>query len=159
VIRKVLYTAAHGGFAAESVPLGGGAAVFEHLVEEWNRTRPFGLETVTPSILGAGAPSGAELVRFGERSYARFCRAFEQAATREILRHDPAKVVVLVNDVCEGPDFGTLSARGYRVFTIYHVDVVAYVTALYGRDWVAPETTVRWARRLSWMMPDIAALV
>ena len=159
MIPKVLYTAAHGGFAAECVPLGGGAAVFEHLVEEWARTRPFELHAITPSVLGNSAPTGVELVRFGERSYARFCRAFEQAATREILRHDPADVVVLSNDVCEGPDFEALGQRGYRVFTIYHVDVVAYVSSLYGRGWITPETTVRWAKRLSWLLPAMAALV
>ncbi len=97
----VLYTAAHGGFARESVPLGGGAAVFEHLVAEWTRTRPFDLTTITPAVLGSAAPRGADLVRFGEREYARFSRAFERAATEEILRHDPASTIVLANDVSE----------------------------------------------------------
>jgi len=110
--------------------LGGGAAVFEHLVAEWTRTRPFELRTITPSILGASAPRGADLVRFGERDYARFSRAFERATTEEILRHDPSNAVVLVNDVSEGPDFAALAARDFRVFTIYHVDVVDYVTAI-----------------------------
>src|SRR5512140_3412439 len=55
-IPKVIYTAAHGGFSRESVPLGGGAAVFEHLVAEWSRTRPFELQTVTPAVLGDSAP-------------------------------------------------------------------------------------------------------
>jgi len=159
VTPTVLYTAAHGGFATESVPLGGGAAVFEHLVEEWQRTRPFELRTITPSILGGSAPRGADLVHFGERRYAQFCRAFERACTDEILRHNPAEVVVLANDVSEGPAFDVLAERDYRVFTIYHVDVVAYVASLYGRGFLAPETTVRWARRLSWAMPDMAALV
>ena len=156
---RVLYTAAHGGFSAEAVPLGGGAAVFEHLIEEWSRTRPFELQTITPVILGDSAPRGGELVKFGERDYARFCRDFECASTAEILRHDPAHTVVLANDVSEGPDFAALAARGYRVYTIYHVDVVAYVAAIYGRGAIAPETTVRWYRRLRWCLPDIAKLV
>jgi glycosyltransferase involved in cell wall biosynthesis len=139
--------------------LGGGAEVFEHLVEEWNRTRPFDLRTITPSILGNRAPRGGELVKFGERAYARFCRDFERAATAEILRHDPADTVVLANDISEGPDFALLAARGYGVFTIYHVDVVAYVAAIYGRGWLAPETTVRWYRRMRWLMPDVAGLI
>lgn len=155
----VLYTAAHGGFSSEAVPLGGGAAVFEHLVEEWRRTRPFELRTITPAILGKSAPRGAELVRFGEQAYARFCRGFERASTEEILRHDPAEAVVLANDVSEGPDFAALAARGYRVYTIYHVDVVAYVAAIYGRGRVAPETTVRLYDRLRWFLPEIAKLV
>jgi glycosyltransferase involved in cell wall biosynthesis len=158
-IPKVIYTAAHGGFSAEAVPLGGGAAVFEHMVEEWSRTRPFEFQTVTPAILGTSAPSGGDLVKFGERAYARFCRAFEKASTSEILRHDPAETVVLVNDVSEGPDFAQLGERGYRVYTIYHVDVVAYVAAIYGRGAIAPETTVRWYPRLRWCLPEIAKLV
>ncbi len=141
------------------MPLGGGAAVFEHLVEEWKRTRPFELTAVTPAILGTSAPSGGDLVKFGERAYARFCREFERASTAEILRHDPARTVVLVNDVSEGPDFTELGARGYRVYTIYHVDVVAYVAAIYGRGAIAPETTVRWYRRLRWCLPEMAKLV
>jgi len=151
--------AAHGGFAREAVPLGGGAAVFEHLVEEWSRTRPFELHTVTPAILGTSAPSGGQLVKFGERAYARFCREFERASTAEILRHDPARTVVLANDISEGPDFAELGARGYRVYSIYHVDVVAYVAAIYGRGLIAPETTVRWYRRLRRFLPEIAKLV
>jgi glycosyltransferase involved in cell wall biosynthesis len=158
-IPKVIYTAAHGGFSRESVPLGGGAAVFDHLVAEWSRTRPFELQTVTPAVLGDSAPSGGELVKFGERAYARFCRDFERASTAEILRHDPAQTVVLANDISEGPDFAELAARGYRVFSIYHVDVVAYVAAIYGRGWIAPETTVRWYQRLRRIMPEIAKLV
>jgi len=155
----ILYTAAHGGFSREGVPLGGGAAVCEHLFEEWTRTRPFPFRLITPAILGAVAPVGRDLVRFGERDYARFCRAFEHAATAEILRHDPARVVVLSNDVSEGPDFTMLADRGYRIFTIYHVDVVAYVASIYGRGFIRPETTVRWYRRVKHFLPDMSRLV
>jgi glycosyltransferase involved in cell wall biosynthesis len=155
----ILYTAAHGGFAASPVPLGGGAAVFEHLIEEWTRTLPFPFKTITPSILGTGAPTGRDLVRFGERDYARFSRAFEGAATAEILRHNPADTVVLSNDVSEGPDFSALRRRGFRVYTIYHVDVVAYVAEIYGRGLVRPETLVNWYPRLRRWLPDMARLI
>lgn len=155
----ILYTAAHGGFSGESVPLGGGAAVCDRLVEEWSRTRPFDFRLITPAILGKSAPRGADLVRFGERDYANFCGAFEHAATDEILKFNPATTVVLSNDVSEGPDFAALDRAGFRVFTIYHVDVVAYVAAIYGRGWMAPETTVRWYRRLSPVLPPIARLI
>lgn len=155
----VLYTAAHGGFASQAVPLGGGAAVCDHLVEEWSRTRPFELRLITPAALGASAPSGRDLVRFGERDYARFSRAFERMATEKILRHDPATTVVLSNDVSEGPDFAALAGRGYRVYTIYHVDVVAYVAAIYLRGLIRPETTVRWYPRLRLLLPAMARLV
>jgi glycosyltransferase involved in cell wall biosynthesis len=156
---KVLYTAAHGGFAGQAVPLGGGAAVCEHLIAEWSRTKPFEFQLISPSILGAAAPSGGELVKFGESAYAKFSRAFERASTEEILKHDPAETVVLANDVSEGPDFAALGARGYRVFTIYHVDVVGYIAAIYLRGWIRPETTTRWYPRLRALLPDMAGLV
>jgi len=155
----ILYTAAHGGFSSESVPLGGGAAVCEHLIAEWTRTRPFEFRVITPSILGRAAPTGRDLVRFGERDYARFCRDFERASTAEILRHDPATTRVLVNDVSEGPDFARLAARGFPIFTIYHVDVVAYVASIYFRGLIRPETTARWYRRIGAILPDMAKLV
>ncbi|HUA86003.1 MAG TPA: glycosyltransferase family 4 protein [Bryobacteraceae bacterium] len=155
----LLYTAAHGGFSGENVPLGGGAAVCDWLAGEWSRTRPFEFHLITPAILGQSAPRGADLVSFGERDYANFSSAFERAATAEILKHDPAKTVVLSNDISEGPDFAALARAGFRVFTIYHVDVVAYVAAIYGRGWIAPETTVRWYRRLRPILPSITRLI
>jgi glycosyltransferase involved in cell wall biosynthesis len=157
--KTVLYTAAHGGYEGQAVPLGGGAAVSEHLVEEWSRTQPFPLRLITPAVLGTAAPSGADLVKFGERAYAQFSRAFEHAATEEILRHDPTTAVVLSNDVSEGPDFRALAERGFRIFTIYHVDVVAYVAEMYGRGWIRPETTVRWYPRLRGLLPGIMKLI
>lgn len=156
---KVLYVAAHGGFLNERVPLGGGAAVFEHLTEEWLRTKPFNIHAITPAILGRSTPAGRDLVTFTERDYAAFCRDFERASTEEILRHDPASTTVLSNDVSEGPDFAALARAGFRIFTIYHVDVVAYVSAIYARGLVAPETTVRWYPRLRALLPKIARLV
>ena len=159
VTTEVLYTAAHGGFAHEAVPLGGGAAVFEHLIDEWTRTQPFRLRTITPEILGADAPSGRQLVSAGERQYAQFCRAFEKASTKEILRRDPQSCVVLANDISEGPDFAALGERGYRIFTIFHVDVVAYISEIYLRGWIRPETTVRWYPRVRVLLPRIARLI
>src|SRR5947209_5063139 len=144
----VFYTAAHGGFDAESAPLGGGAAVASQLVREWTRTQPFPFTLLGPGILGSGAPTAHDLVRLGELQYARFCRDFERATTAEILKHDPARTVVLANDISEGPSFGTLAARGFRVHTIYHVDVVAYVASIYGRALIQPQTTVQWFNAL-----------
>lgn len=133
--------------------------MFEQLAAEWGRTQPFEMRPLTPAILGTDAPSGIDLTRYSELQYARFSRAFERAATKEILKHDPADVVVLANDISEGPDFRTLAARGYRVFTIFHVDVVDYVSRLYFKGKIAPESTVRWYRRFRRAMPDMAALV
>ncbi|MGC8882613.1 MAG: glycosyltransferase family 4 protein [Bryobacteraceae bacterium] len=151
-IRRVVYAAAHAGFPVEA-PLGGGAAVARMLEAEWRRTGPFELEMVTPAILGAAAPSGHELASLDERGYAAFCRAFSQAATRLILEHDPRETAVLINDISEAPDFAALARAGFRITTIYHVDVVAYIAAIYLRGLVD-------ARRLAaaWRMFQKAGL-
>jgi glycosyltransferase involved in cell wall biosynthesis len=146
----ILYTAAHGGFR-EAVPLGGGAAICDLLVDEWSRTKPFEFELIRPEV------AAQDIVKFSEREYAKFSREFERRSTEEILKHDPKTTVVLANDVSEGPDFEAL--REYRVYTIYHVDVVAYVAGIYFRGWVRPETTVKWYRRVGWALPRISELV
>jgi glycosyltransferase involved in cell wall biosynthesis len=133
--------------------------VADHLIAEWLRTEPFRLRALTPHVLGRDAPSGRDLVRFGERAYADFCRRFERAVTTEIQRYSPDGTVVLANDISEGPDFAQLGRRGYRVFTIFHVDVVAYIADIYLRGWVRPETTVRWYRRWNKHLPDMARLI
>jgi len=155
----ILYTAAHGGFSGQAVPLGGGAAVCEQLVAEWTRTQPFPFRVLSPEILGPQAPGAKDLVHFSERAYADFSRAFERACTEEILHHDPATTVVLANDVSEGPDFERLGRAGYRILTIYHVDVVAYVADIYFKGRVRPETTVRWYGSVGSLLPDMAKLV
>jgi len=156
---KVLFTAAHGGFAGEAVPLGGGAAVANLLSSEWARTQPFDFRLLTPEILGSGAPTGAGLVSFDERRYAAFCREFSRACTERILREDPRDIVVLANDISEGPDFRRLGGAGFRIHTIYHVDVVAYVARIYTRGWLAPETLVRWWPRLRPVLPGLTRLI
>jgi glycosyltransferase involved in cell wall biosynthesis len=121
------------------------------LLAEWERTRPFEVDLLGPAILGAHAPSARDLITYSESNYAGFCAAFSRAATDEILRRDPSGTVVLSNDISEGPDFARLSAAGFPIVTIYHVDVVAYVTTIYGRGLIRPETAVRWykiARRV-----------
>ncbi len=161
---KILYTAAHGGYEKAAAPLGGGAAICERLCAEWRRTRPFELELLTPALLGEQAPAAHELVGFGEREYANFCYAFSQAVTSEILRHDPRSVIVLANDISEGPDFRRLHEAGFSVYAIYHVDVVAYVSAIYARGLVHPATLARWYDRLAaspfrGFLPRIAELI
>jgi len=146
----ILYTAAHGGFR-ESVPLGGGAAICDMLVEEWSRTKPFEFRLIRPQV------AARDIVHFSEREYAKFSHEFERTSTLEILKHDPKDTVVLANDVSEGPNFAAL--RDYKIFTIYHVDVVAYVADIYFRGLIRPETTVKWYRRLHWALPSISKLV
>lgn len=140
---RLLYLAAHGGFAGEAVPLGGGAAIFNLLMKEWAGGAPFRVEAVTPAVLGASAPRAREITSFNEREYARFCDDFREAATRRVFEEDPNRVLVLVNDVSEGPDFARIASAGYRISTIYHVDVVAYIARIYLRGLVAPWTLTR----------------
>ena len=119
--------------------LGGGAAVCDHLVEEWTAHAAVSVSPDHPAILGsAPTPSGTDLVRFGERAYARFSRAFERAATEEILRHDPAATVVLANDVSEGPDFAALAGAAIASSRSITWTWSAYVAAIYGRGWIRP---------------------
>lgn len=158
-IRRVIYSAAHGGFAGQAVPLGGGATIANWFTAEWERTKPFELELVTPAILGAEAPSARDLVRFSEREYAAFCDRFEAAATARILREDPQTTAVLVNDVSEAPNFRRLAAAGFRIVTIYHVDVIAYVAAIYLREWIAPERLVQLHARFGKWWPRILQLI
>lgn len=156
----VVFVAAHAGFASESVPLGGGGAVADALIAEWTRTQPFSFDVLSPHILGPSAPAGRDLVRFSETRYARFCYAFEAAATARILdAYDPRSTAILINDISEAPDFRALAQRGFPLHTIYHVDVVAYVAAIYARGWLRPETLVQWQRRLRALTPRIAQLV
>ena len=147
-MKKVLYTAAHSGFNLGEIPLGGGASICQHLVQEWEKTRPFEWEVLGPSLLGSGAPRHKDLVRYSELEYAGFCRRFAKRTTEAILRHDPASTVILSNDVSEGPDFALLASKGYPLFTIYHVDVVDYFAAIYLRGVVHPESTTAFFRAL-----------
>jgi len=99
--------------SSENLPLGGGAAICRQLCEEWARTRPFELRVLKPET------PGADLVRFSESQYARFCLAFQRTTTEECWRHDPKRTVVLCNDVAEGPDFQRLAEAGFPIVTIY----------------------------------------
>lgn len=157
---QVLYTAAHAVEHSESFPLGGGAAIARRLTAEWARTRRFDVRVLGPAILGRYSPAGSDIVQYSESGYASFCRALERVTTEEILRHDPADTVVLANDIAEGPDFARLHRAGFRIATIFHVDVVAYICAMYLGSRIKPETTVRWlefVRRIP--LPAILRLI
>jgi glycosyltransferase involved in cell wall biosynthesis len=159
---EVLYSAAHAEFP-DTEPLGGGKAVADYLIREWREHQPFSLTVLSPKSLGfcdAARPAVApyqHLADLTELQYARFCRDFERAATTEILKRDPQRCVVLSNDISEGPDFGALGKRGYRIVTIFHVDVVEYFTRFYLHDLIRPETAARF--RWFGVMPDVLRLV
>ena len=151
---EVLYSAAHADFP-DSEPLGGGKAVADYLIREWCARNPFALSVLSPNSLGLKLSH--PLAQMKELEYARFCREFERAATAEILKRDPQRCVVLCNDISEGPDFAALGEHGYRIVTIFHVDVVEYFTRFYLRGLIRLET----AARFSWfgVLPDVLKLV
>ena len=135
----MIYTAAHAG-APLNVPIGGGGAIAGMLEREWRATLPFELEILRPE------ESAEELVQYSHSEYTRFCYRFKRQSTNRILSEDPARCVVLSNDISEGPDFELLARHGYRIFTIWHVDVLAFVARMYMRGWVRPEQAARWMR-------------
>lgn len=163
----ILMTAAHAGYDSERVPLGGGAAICERLCRTW-QGRPL-------VLLGSGpqAPAGVAYRQFdllggrhpatlNELSYAGFCRRFENACTEAILEHAGREpVVVLSHDLSEGPDFARLAAAGVASHCILHVDVVDFFCRMYLRQWIRPETAVRFHRRTRrWpIWPDLLRLV
>ncbi len=149
---KVIYTAAHAG-AALNVPIGGGGAIARMLEQEWRGSKPFEFEVVRPQ------EAAEDLVRYTQRQYTQFCYRFKSEMTNRILREDPAQCVVLSNDISEGPDFELLARHGYRVFTIWHVDVLAFVARMYMRGWVRPEQAARWMRPLERWLPGPLRLV
>lgn len=163
-MKTILYTAAHSGFDLGQVPLGGGAAIGQALAQSWTETKPFPFRMLGPEVLGIPSPRHKDLVHYSALQYASFCRRFERAVTEAILQYDPRQVVVLCNDVSEGPDFKTLARKGYTLFTLYHVDVVDYVTRIYLRGLVRPEWTTAAYRAisqhgLSWLMPHVLKLI
>ena len=148
----MIYTAAHAG-APLNVPIGGGGAIAGMLEREWRATLPFELEILRPE------ESAEELVQYSHSEYTRFCYRFKRQITNRILSEDPARCVVLSNDISEGPDFELLARHGYRVFTIWHVDVLAFVARMYMRGWVRPEQAARWTRPFEAWLPGPLRLV
>ena len=147
--RTVLFTAAHAHFQ-DTEPLGGGKAVADFL----GRHCPH-WQILSPHTTGIPLPK--PLTELSELAYARFCRQFERVTTDLILQHDPAQCVVLTNDISEGPDFAKLGKLGYRLVSLWHVDVVDYFCRMYLRGWVRPERAAGWSRQ-RWM-PDLLQLV
>ncbi len=149
---RVIYTAAHAG-AGPGVPIGGGGAIATMLAAEWTRTAPFELTVVRPE------ESASDLVGYSQAEYADFCYRFRHYATNRVLSEDPAGCVVLVNDIAEGPDFELLHRHGYRVYTIWHVDVVAYVARMYLGGVLGPGKLTRMVKPFEGWLPAAPKLV
>src|SRR5436190_18157248 len=149
---RVLYTAAHGG-AGSGIPIGGGGAIATLLRDAWAETKPFELVEILPNDTRP-----EEIVSYSETEYGEFCHRFRKFSTNQILREDPKSCAVLVNDISEGPDFALLARHGYRVFTIWHVDVVAFVARMHLQAWIQPQNLVKLMRPIEPLLPAIAKL-
>lgn len=154
MVPHVVYAAAHADWP-DTEPLGGGKAVADYLIREWRTANPFQLTVLSPKSLGL--PVTTPLTELSEWAYARFCRQFERAATTAIRQFSPNECVVLTNDISEGPDFAALGTAGYRIASIWHVDVVEYFTRFYLRNLVPPATLAQ--LRFFRFLPDVLRLV
>ena len=175
-VKNLIFVGSHLGYPMDRTPLGGGAMVGLQLARHWKPDADWRLV-----ILGSGpeTPShGAEYVRLagrdeaivdlGELDYARFCRDFEAETTEWILSRTrefkPSDTAIVVNDISEGPTLGQLARAGYKVLSIWHVDVVDYFNKLYLRRFLAPEKLTRMHEKLraagvEWVLPDVLNLV
>ncbi|MEK7858865.1 MAG: glycosyltransferase [Elusimicrobiota bacterium] len=176
-MRKLVFIGSHLGYPMDKTPLGGGAMVGLQLLRHWPQDGSCeivalgsGPQTPVPGFEYVRLPSGPDrdLVSLSELGYAAFCRAFERATTDWLLsrrgRFDPRETCVLVNDISEGPVLAELTAAGYPVASIWHVDVVDYFNKLYLKEVVAPESLTRLyegSRSLgvSGAVPDVLRLV
>lgn len=150
---RVIFTAAHAG-AGPGVPIGGGGAVARMLEAHWRTAQPFELVVERPL-----EDSPEAIVRYTEGEYTDFCYRFERQCTQRILAEDPAHCAVLVNDISEGPDFAMLARHGYRVFTIWHVDVLAFVARMYLKGVLPPALLARLTRPVENLLGRAARLV
>lgn len=182
-MRQIVFIGSHLGFPMDRTPLGGGAMVGLQLVRHWaalqggNGRAGFdltvigaGSEPPAPDVRYIQLPKGAspDLVRKSELGYARFCRDFERETTaflkREKKNLDPSRTTVIVNDISESPDLEAVSALGYPIVSIWHVDVVEFFNRIYLGGWVSPQrltSAFEGIDRLGFsaLMPDVLRLV
>ena len=180
-MANLVFIGSHLGYPMDRTPLGGGAMVGLELAKRWvGAAARRGARLV---ILGSGpqAPAaGAEyvqlpeaggdpkLTKLSELDYARFCREFEAATTSWVLERraelPPAETAIVVNDISESPDLERLARAGYRVVSIWHVDVVEFFNRIYLGGVFRPELWTRAYERLArWGLesgtPDVLRLV
>ena len=175
-MKNLIFVGSHLGYPMDRTPLGGGAMVGLQLARHWKPDASWRLV-----VLGSGpevpvhaveyvrlAPRAEGLVELGELEYARFCADFETETTEWILERTrefkPSETAIVVNDISEGPTLGRLTRAGYRVLSIWHVDVVDYFNKLYLRRFMAPERLTRVHEKLraagvEWILPAVLNLV
>jgi glycosyltransferase involved in cell wall biosynthesis len=168
---SVTLVGAHGGYAPFRAPLGGGATIFECLIEAWKNRDDLKLKVLSPGpAYSALHPYLIDYVRIhpaslGYFSYARFCRKFEKATTK-FLTSQPVsnQPWVVVNDLSESPTISKLKAHGYRIMTLIHVDVVAFISNMYLRGSIPPASLASFWKKassvgLNFITPDILKLI
>ena len=175
-MKNLIFVGSHLGYPMDRTPLGGGAMVGLQLARHWKPDASWRLV-----VLGSGPEAPAQaaqyvrlaarpdgLVELGEMAYARFCADFEAETTEWILARTrefkPADTAIVVNDISEGPTLGRLTRAGYKVLSIWHVDVVDYFNKLYLRRFLAPERLTRVHEKLKaagveWILPQVLNLV
>ncbi|TBR20713.1 glycosyltransferase [bacterium] len=192
-MANLVFIGSHLGYPMDRTPLGGGAMVGLELAKRWGVLAGrrgvrlvllgSGPESPLPNPLplaGEGrvrvpeyvqlpeAGGDPRLTKLSELDYARFCREFEAATTAWVLERraelPPAETTVVVNDISESPDVERLSRAGYRVVSVWHVDVVEFFNRIYLGGVFRPELWTRaYARLARWGLeggtPDVLRLV
>lgn len=174
---RIYMLGAHGGYKSLNAPLGGGATIFECLVDSWSRRPELELEKLSPgpaygtlhSFLEGKWKGPKDLkvhhpASLGYLDYARFCRAFESAAMEYFKSVQANQSWIIANDISEGPDFRTLKQLGYKVATLVHVDVVEFVSNLYLKRKISSHRMAHYWRKLRSMgltrlVPDLVHLI
>lgn len=180
---RLAMLAAHGGRNSNLLPLGGGAAVCERLLQAWAQVPALHLTLIVPGPRRGAAdpslerlselypperlqivtlpllPSGQAPCHLSTWGYARFCRRFEREATRRVLELKPD--AVLTHDISEGPNFKRLAQAGIPCLPIFHVDVLDFFCRMYlGERWTPAQCERFWSRLRPYpICPDILRLV
>ncbi len=163
---KIIMTAAHGGFNSEKTPLGGGAAICEHLISSWKDDDSLELIVTGPGPNNANLPNYRHInildvppSSLNEFKYAKFSRAFEQAQNELIIKEHPD--AVLTHDIAEAPGFAELSRFGIPCVPIFHVDVADFFCRMYLKEMVSPALAERFMKRFRScpFIPDVVRLV
>ncbi len=148
-MKTLLYTASDSGFDLRHIPLGGAAPICAYLTQEWQKRTDFQFQLVSPEVIGEGAPRDSDLLNYTMKQYIDFTFKFEDAITAEILRHDPRDIVVLSNDMPDGPSFRLLAEKGYAVYCIFHMNMVHVFTSAVLRGRMRPETAAALYRSIA----------
>lgn len=170
-MQRLVFVGSHLGYPMDRTPLGGGAMVGLQLARHWRPRDAVligsGPVAPRPDMEYVRLPQDApeRIVALSELGYASFCRGFEKAATEWILanrsRLPPEETAILVNDISEGPTLSRLSDAGYKIASIWHVDVVDYFNKLYLKGVFAPESVAAFYERARGVVPvpDVLKLV